>query len=179
MALFLVRLVWVMLLKNNSHFKETDSFARLELWYDKGKGLVKGVEVNVGIRDTFNRMVSTRTETGEEHPIKELQTRYYKTTKDKAMRAVEDVVKQRGFSIKRSEEDRGEIVAQTTSGKKVLLVVSVITVKPYRTAVDFSCATETALPSDFGYSRKLTLALYKELDQSLPYVGSALGSELL
>lgn len=59
--------------------------------------------------------------------------------------------------------------------KKVLIVVSVITVKPFRTAVDFSCATETALPSDFGSSRKLTVSLYKELDDTLPYIGSDLG----
>lgn len=133
----------------------------------------------MGIRDTFNRIISTRTETGEEQPNKELQTHYYKTTKDKAMRAVEELVTKKGFEIKRSEEDRGEIVAQSKSGKKVLLVVSVITVKPYRTAVDFSCATETALPSDFGHSRKLTVSLYKQLDEQLPYVGSALGSQLL
>ncbi|GAF21303.1 MULTISPECIES: hypothetical protein [Shouchella] len=133
----------------------------------------------MGVRDTFNRVFSTRTETGEVHPSKELQTRYYKTSKDKAMKAVEDVLKKRGFVIKRSEEERGEIVGQSTKGKKVLIVVSVITVKPFRTAVDFSCATETALPSDFGSSRKLTVSLYKELDDTLPYIGSALGSELL
>ncbi len=133
----------------------------------------------LGVRDTFNRVFSTRTETGEVHPSKELQTRYYKTSKDKAMKAVEDVLKKRGFVIKRSEEERGEIVGQSTKGKKVLIVVSVITVKPFRTAVDFSCATETALPSDFGSSRKLTVSLYKELDDTLPYIGSALGSELL
>lgn len=133
----------------------------------------------LGVRDTFNRVFSTRTETGEVHPSKELQTRYYKTSKDKAMKAVEDVLKKRGFTIKRSEEERGEIVGQSTKGKKVLIVVSVITVKPFRTAVDFSCATETSLPSDFGSSRKLTVSLYKELDDALPYIGSALGSELL
>ncbi len=47
----------------------------------------------LGVRDTFNRVFSTRTETGEVHPSKELQTRYYKTSKDKAMKAVEDVLK--------------------------------------------------------------------------------------
>ncbi|MFB4210686.1 DUF1499 domain-containing protein [Shouchella sp. JSM 1781072] len=133
----------------------------------------------LGVRDTFNRVFSTRTETGEIHPNKELQTRYYKTTKDKAMTAIEELLKKRGFLIKRSEEERGEIVAQSAKGKKVLIVVSVITVKPFRTAVDFSCATDTALPSDFGSSRKLTLSLYRDLDNTLTYIGSALGSELL
>jgi hypothetical protein len=148
------------------------------LWYDKGN-VYTGGESRMGFRETMSRIFSTRTETGEEHPVKELQTRYYKTTKDKAMRTIEQVLTQQGLTIKRSEDDRGEIVAQTKSGKKLLLVASIITVKPYRTAVDFSCATETVLPSDFGYSRKFILALYQKLDQELTYVGSALGHELL
>ncbi|WP_059103832.1 hypothetical protein [Shouchella shacheensis] len=133
----------------------------------------------MGIREKWQAMVSTRTETGEAHVNKDLQTRYYKTSKDKAMAAVEDVLIRKNFQIKRSESDRGEIVAVAQKGKKVLIVASVIMVRPFRTAVDFSCATETSLPSDFGHSKKLTLELYAALDQSLTYIGSALGNELL
>ncbi len=104
----------------------------------------------MGIKDNLQQLVSSRTETAERHAIDGLRTRYYKTSKDKAFRIVEEVLKTSNWTITRSESERGEIVAKQTKGKKMLLVGTVITVKPFRTAIDFSCSVDTILPSDFG-----------------------------
>ena len=71
----------------------------------------------MGFRETMNRIFSTRTETGEEHPVKELQTRYYKTTKDKAMRTIEQVLTQQGLTIKRSEDDGVKLLRKRNQEK--------------------------------------------------------------
>jgi hypothetical protein len=134
---------------------------------------------NVGFRETLSQLVSSRTETTEHHSNPSLQTHYYKTTKDKAIAAVERVMQQSGFTVKRVEQERGEVIAQSTSGQKSLLVATIVMVKPFRTAVDFSCSTDTILPSDFGHSKKRILSLYEQLDKELPYIGSGLGDELL
>lgn len=133
----------------------------------------------MGIKESLQQLVSSRTETAERHAIEGLRTRYYKTSKDKALRAVEELLRASNWTITRSENDRGEIVAKHTKGKKMLLVATVITVKPFRTAIDFSCSVDTVLPSDFGYSRKVILSIYQEIDKELTYVGSGLGEELM
>lgn len=131
----------------------------------------------MALKDTFGQLFSKRTETSEQHALKELKTRYYKTTKDKALEAAEKVIQEQQWTVKRVEAERGEIVATSLNGKN-LFIVTVITVKPFRTAVDVSCSIDTVLPSDFGQSRKAILAFYKALDQNLTYVGSGLGDEL-
>jgi hypothetical protein len=133
----------------------------------------------MGVKETLSMLMSSRAETSEKHDSKEMKTRYYKTSQAKAIEAVESVIKKEGLKVSRIEAERGEVIATSSSGKKILLIATVITVKPFRTAVDFSCSVETILPTDFGFSRKKVLRLYDLLDKELTYVGSALGDELL
>jgi hypothetical protein len=133
----------------------------------------------MALRELFGKLVNNRTETTEKHSVDQLKTRYYKTSKDKAIKAVESVVQSSGWQVKRIEEERGEMIAQPKNGGESLLIATIVTVKPFRTAVDFSCSTGTSLPSDFGKSKKIVLALYDRLDQELPFVGSGIGEELL
>ncbi|MBP3949732.1 DUF1499 domain-containing protein [Bacillus suaedae] len=133
----------------------------------------------MGLLDNVKRFFSIRTETTEEHNVKDLQTRYYKTTKDKAMQALEPILVQSGWEIARSEVERGEIVAKMKKGKRKMLVLTIITVKPFKTAIDLSCSTDTSLPTDLGHSQKVVLDMYKKIDKELTYIGSGLGKELL
>ncbi|WP_100405075.1 DUF1499 domain-containing protein [Bacillus solitudinis] len=133
----------------------------------------------MGLKESLMMFFSARAESSEKHFIEELKTRYYKTSKDKAIEAVESVLNKEGLKVKRIEAERGEVIATSQSGQKVLLIATVVTVRPFRTAVDFSCSKETILPSDFGYSRKKVIKLYQMLDKELTYIGSALGDELL
>jgi hypothetical protein len=115
-------------------------------------------------------------ETRETHEDSELRSHYYKATN----RAVIEAVKELLSSLPNAEllsvsEERGELCAQTRRGKKLFIVATVVSVRPFETAVDFSVTTETkVLPVDFGSSRAVILELYRKLDARLPYIGSGL-----
>ncbi|WP_280769880.1 DUF1499 domain-containing protein [Salipaludibacillus daqingensis] len=134
----------------------------------------------MGIKQTFKKIFSSSTETSENHHDEQLQTRYYKTMKDKAMKEVEEIIRSlEGFEVASTSKDHGEIIVNVKKGKKAFMVITIIMVRPYRTAVDFSVSTETVLFTDFGYSRKVIEMLYKELDSRLTFVGTGLGNELV
>ncbi|SDZ54227.1 hypothetical protein SAMN05421736_11689 [Evansella caseinilytica] len=133
----------------------------------------------MGFMQTVKKVFSTHTETKEKHYDEQLQTRYYKSTKDKVIKEIETMLNQRtGFKVTSISEEHGEIIVQVKKGKKALMVVTVIMVSPFRTAVDFSVHTDTFLFTDFGYSRKLIYHLYDELNKRLMFVGTGLGDQL-
>ncbi|PYZ97245.1 DUF1499 domain-containing protein [Alteribacter lacisalsi] len=133
----------------------------------------------MGFRDTVRKYISSSTETREDHSDENLQTHYYKSSKDKVLKEVEAMIGQRqGLTVQSVSTERGEIIIRSDSGKSVFMVVTVIMVRPYRTAVDFSVTTDTVMPTDFGYSRKLVYEMYKSLNGRLTFVGTGLGEDL-
>ncbi|WP_347862603.1 cytosolic protein [Salimicrobium sp. PL1-032A] len=112
---------------------------------------------------------SNHTETNENHPEPGLKTRYYKANKDQVFRSVQNLFDKPSEIVDISKE-RGELSVNYKEGKKAFVVATIIMVRPYRTAVDFSVSTETGLPVDFGNSRKLVRSFYQRLDQELPVV---------
>lgn len=133
----------------------------------------------MGFMQTLKKVFSTSTETRENHYDETLQTRYYKAMKDRAINEVETMLRNRkGFEVASISQDHGEVIVNVKHGKKAFLVATVIMVRPFRTAVDFSVSTDTFFFSDFGYSRKMIRALYKDLDSRLQFVGTGLGNEL-
>ncbi|MCD7032813.1 cytosolic protein [Metabacillus sp. GX 13764] len=118
---------------------------------------------------------STHTETSEDHLDGSLRSRYYKTTVKKAMEAVQTVAKSsKDAAVTSVSEERGEISISISKPKKALLIATVISVRPFETAVDFSASTDTPLPTDFGNSQRVIRQFYQQLDATLPYVGSGL-----
>ncbi|ADH98875.1 hypothetical protein [Salisediminibacterium selenitireducens] len=133
----------------------------------------------MGIKQNLKKIFSTQTETTEEHHDKRFQTRYYKAMPDKAIEELKQIFERgKGFEIRDYSEERGELIVNVKQGKRALMVVTVIMVRPYRTAIDFSVATDTFLFSDFGYSGKMIEVMYSELDQRLTYVGTGLAKEM-
>jgi hypothetical protein len=134
------------------------------------KGNERGIKM--GIKDIF----SNRTETGERHRIETLRTRYYKTNKSKAMKTAKDLIEtDPRVRLLNYSEDHGEITAEFIKPKKAFMVVSIITVFPFRTAIDFTITTKTTLlPMDGGFSKREVLTLYKKLDQQLEFAGVGL-----
>jgi len=128
----------------------------------------------MGLKNLF----SNRTETSEQHQDPALRTRYYKTTKPQAIKKLKELLEQdpRISDIDISEE-RGEINAEIIKPKNAYLVANVITVFPFRTAIDFAVITKTVLPLDFGNSKKEVLALYQKLDKHLEFVGTSLSEK--
>ncbi|OIJ12384.1 hypothetical protein BKP37_13155 [Anaerobacillus alkalilacustris] len=134
----------------------------------------------MGIKDKINKFISAHTETKEKHVDKDLQTRYYKTMKDKAFNELLNIFDQNSnFKVKSSSVDRGEIIVDGIGKKRIFVIATVVMVAPNRTAIDFAVTTETVLPMDFGYSATVIKSLYQKVDQQLEYVGSGLGDQLM
>ncbi|WP_339208048.1 cytosolic protein [Bacillus sp. FSL R5-0432] len=104
------------------------------------------------LRQNFKRFMSNHTETSDEHPVSELKSHYYKSTNAQVFQAVEAIL---------SRNDSYQVTSVSAA---------VISIRPFETAVDFNVTTETALPTDFGYSQKTVLSLYDELDKQLPRI---------
>ncbi|GLH64673.1 hypothetical protein PG301_25120 [Parageobacillus sp. G301] len=117
-------------------------------------------------------------ETRENHEDEQLRSRYYKATNNTVIQAVKELfTSSPDYELLSVSEERGEFSATTRRGKKVFIVVTVISVRPLETAVDFSVTTETTfLPLDFGRSRQVIIDLYRKLDQRLPYIGSGMNA---
>lgn len=126
----------------------------------------------MGIKDFF----SYRTETREKHQQEELKTRYYKTNKARAMKQIKELLEaEPHIRLLHFSEEHGEITAEYIKPKKAFLVISVITVFPFRTAIDLTITTKRLLlPMDGGFSKKAVLALYRKLDKQLEFVGVGL-----
>ena len=120
---------------------------------------------------TFKRFMTNHTETSDEHPVSELKSHYYKSTNAQVFQAVETILSRNDFyQVTSVSAERGEISANIRLPKKAFLVATVISIRPFETAVDFNVTTETALPTDFGFSQKAVLSLYDELDKQLPRI---------
>ncbi|MEH7841015.1 cytosolic protein [Bacillus safensis] len=123
------------------------------------------------LRQKFQRFMSNHTETSDEHPVSELKSHYYKSTNAQVFQAVETILSRSdSYQVTSVSAERGEISANIRLPKKAFLVATVISIRPFETAVDFNVTTETALPTDFGYSQKTVLSLYDELDKQLPRI---------
>ncbi|WP_096436045.1 DUF1499 domain-containing protein [Alteribacter populi] len=133
----------------------------------------------MGFKDTVQKYMSAHTETRENHVDEKLKTHYYKSTKEKVMAEVEAMINQKkGFKVKSTSPEHGEIIVRSDQGKKIFMVITVIMVRPYRTAVDFAVTTDTPLFTDFGYSRKIIYEQYKNLNGRLTFVGTGIGDNL-
>lgn len=109
-------------------------------------------------------------ETSDDHFDKDLKSHYYKSSFDKVLTTVEDMFKKDpAMKITAVSKDRGEISVSMTSGPKAFIIVTVIQVRPFQTAVDFMVSSEKF--SIFGLYptlKKLVLSFYQELDKQLP-----------
>ncbi|WP_077327403.1 cytosolic protein [Virgibacillus siamensis] len=125
----------------------------------------------MAFRQNLGKFFSNHAETNENHPDASLQTRYYKTTKDKALNVLEAFFnKNESFRINAISKERGEISASIVKGRKAFIVGTVIMVRPHQTAIDFSVTTESAFPFDLGYSTKVIQQLYNQADKELPVI---------
>lgn len=133
----------------------------------------------MGIKNNLKKIFSAHTETTEEHHDDRYKTRYYKTMPDKAIQELYQIFEQgKGFEVRDYSKERGEMIVHVNKGKRALMVVTIIMVRPYRTAIDFSVATETFLFTDFGYSGKMIQVMYDELDKRMTFVGTGLAKEM-
>ncbi|WP_347549336.1 hypothetical protein ABFG93_17700 [Pseudalkalibacillus hwajinpoensis] len=128
----------------------------------------------MGIKEFF----SNRSETAERHSNDRLKTHYFKASKEQAFTEAKAVLQKhyKGEIVTNSPE-RGEFVYQVKGAKKALIVVTVVNVRAYKTAVDFSVSTETPLPVDFGFSKKVIETVYDDLKKKLTLIGTGISEQ--
>ncbi|WP_246941090.1 cytosolic protein [Bacillus pinisoli] len=120
---------------------------------------------------TVKQYFSKYCETSDHHVDPFLKTHYYKTSKANAMKAIEEVITELpGHTVTSISHDRGELSLQITSPQKAFVVISVISVRPIETAIDFSVSYEGLF--NLGYSRNVVIRLYQNLDQKLVRFGN-------
>lgn len=129
----------------------------------------------MGFKEVMSKYFNNHSETRDEHWDPELRTHYFKVNKDKALQAVEEhFSRSDSYTVSSVSQEHGEISVNYKSGRKAFIVATVIMVRPFRTAIDFSVTTESVLPMDFGFSHNLIPKLYDQLKKELPYIeGSA------
>lgn len=125
----------------------------------------------MSFRNTLTKYFNNHAESRETHWDTSLQTHYYKTTKDKGLDTLENYFRNaQKYEVHSISKEHGEISVLVKKGKKAFIVATVIMVRPFQTAVDFSVTTESILPFDFGYSSKLIQQLYEQINKELPLI---------
>ncbi|MGC4376135.1 cytosolic protein [Fictibacillus sp. Mic-4] len=117
-------------------------------------------------------------ETRENHNDPEFQTHYFKARQADVMKAISGIIQKKpSCRLLGISEERGEIAFEMTKPRKSFVVITVITVKPFRVAVDLNVSTETSLPFDFGNSKKIISNFYRELKEELEFIGTSLAEK--
>lgn len=117
----------------------------------------------------LSRFFESHVETRDHHPEPRLKTRYFKTTKPKLLEACRQWINQESFlTLLDQSDERGEIAVQVTGKRKGLMVITIISVNPIRTAVDVSFTVDRGL--NFGYGQTLCDMLYKKLGSTFEQV---------
>lgn len=119
----------------------------------------------------LQRLFENHIETKDQHSDPRLRTHYFKATKPKLLEACRQWIEKESFlTLLDQSDERGEIAAQVKGRRKGLLVLTVISTSPFRTAVDVSFTVDRGLNLGFGQAlcEKLYTALrktYEEVDQ--------------
>ncbi|MCA0969850.1 cytosolic protein [Halobacillus litoralis] len=112
--------------------------------------------------------MSNHSETDEKHKDSQLVTHYYKAKHGDIFQGVEGLFDP--SNIVAASKERGEITVRYKGKRRAFVVATVIMVRPFRTAVDFSVTTDSGGPVDFGYSRNLIIDFYKQLDSEFTVI---------
>lgn len=127
--------------------------------------------VAVSAKSKLSQVFSGHVETRENHVDENLKTHYYKTTKDRLMKDLVRICNGRDqFEVVADSKERGEISVNVHGRKLFYVVITVIMVRPFRTAVDVSVTAKRGM--DFGFGRKLIDSIYGELAKSFEYLGT-------
>ncbi|AND41741.1 MULTISPECIES: hypothetical protein [Cytobacillus] len=114
-------------------------------------------------------------ETNENHSDPELTTRYYRTNTAQMMQTIEDLFKaDQNVNILSISRERGEIAAEIKKNKACFAIVTVVTVRPFETAVDINISTEQSSPAGVHPILKgEVLSIYEKVNKRHDFLGSA------
>lgn len=114
--------------------------------------------------------------TSENHQDEHLRTRYYKANFNQVFQSVEELLKASpSCRITSVSKEHGEISAELNSKVPTFLTVTVVTTKPFETAVDLHISTERFSLAGINPALKNELAnFYQKLDRTHTYIGSGI-----
>ncbi|RBP93901.1 hypothetical protein DFO70_105131 [Cytobacillus firmus] len=114
-------------------------------------------------------------ETNENHSDPELTTRYYRTNTAQMMQTIEDLFKaDQNVNILSISRERGEIAAEIKKIKSCFAIVTVVTVRPFETAVDINISTEQSSPAGVHpILKREALSIYEKVNKRHDFLGSA------
>lgn len=130
------------------------------------------------LKNLFKRF-SNVCETNEGHSDSELKSHYYRANKDTIFRSLEEILKNRpGYAVVDSSKERGEIACDLKKPVPSFLIATIVTVRPFETAVDFHLSTERpAIMGNYASLKREIISLYRELDKLNTFIGSGRNSE--
>ncbi|WP_394137574.1 hypothetical protein [Cytobacillus oceanisediminis] len=114
-------------------------------------------------------------ETLENHSDPELATRYYRTNTAQMMQSIEELFKaDRNVRIISTSKEHGEIAAEIKKDKNFFAIVTVVTVKPFETAVDINMSTEQSSVSGVHpILKREVLSIFEMLNKKHDFLGAA------
>ena len=111
-------------------------------------------------------------ETGENHYLPSLRTRYYRCRNDEAKEAVMRVIKEEKGQVKAVLDEHHEIFFHAPQYTSTFTVISP---RMSETAIDIKITTYKLIPRGLG--KKIIERLYKNLDSKLTFKGVSLYKE--
>lgn len=114
-------------------------------------------------------------ETHENHSDPELATRYYRTNTSQMLQSVEEMFNgDRNARIISLSKEHGEIAAEIKKDKTFFAIITVVTVKPFETAVDINMSTEQSSISGIQpLLKREVLSIYDQLNKKHDFLGMA------
>jgi hypothetical protein len=117
------------------------------------------------IRDYF----SNNFETGENHYLENLKTRYYRARNEEVKKVIDELIIAEKGVLKAKNDNFCEIFYECPEYSCTVVVISP---RPTETAVDLNVTTYKILP--FEKPTKIIDRIYKYLDSKLPFKGVSL-----
>jgi hypothetical protein len=117
-------------------------------------------------KDVFLRF-SKQIETSDKQKDSSLNTHYYKATFNQLFQSIEELFKQDAdCRITTVSKDHGEIAVEINKPIPCFLIVTVVSVKPMETAVDFNISSEKFSPIGlYPLLRKRLVSYYERINQ--------------
>ncbi|MEH7010603.1 hypothetical protein V7087_07250 [Neobacillus niacini] len=118
------------------------------------------------LRNIFIRF-SKQVETSDHQKDSSLNTHYYKATFNQLFQSIEDLFRQDAdCRIATVSKDHGEIAVEINKPISCFLIVTVVTVRPMETAVDFNISSEKFSPIGlYPILRKRLISYYERINK--------------
>jgi hypothetical protein len=116
----------------------------------------------MGISDLFTRF-RKHIETSDKHRDDSLKTHYYKGTFNQIFQSVEQVFREDAdCRIVTVSKEHGEIAVEVSKPIPCFLIITIVSVKPLETAIDFNISTEKMAPLGINPTLKKRIIAYYE-----------------